>query len=141
MIILYFFLFLWVIFSLLDPDPDPATQINADPCESGSATLKFTTIREEETPVRNRPARQRLTPPPHTFSGFRADPPRPSGPPPHHYLYPLPGCNIKRCGGDERCLDLSRPDIVSRNWIPVHAFFYRTRLGYLLHKRMVLLPS
>ncbi len=29
--ILAFFLFLWVIFSLLDPDPDPATQINADP--------------------------------------------------------------------------------------------------------------
>jgi hypothetical protein len=27
--ILYFFLFLWVIFPLLDPDP--ATQINADP--------------------------------------------------------------------------------------------------------------
>jgi hypothetical protein len=29
--ILDFFLFLWVIFTLLDPDPDPATQINADP--------------------------------------------------------------------------------------------------------------
>ncbi len=29
--ILYFFLFLWVIFALLDPDPNPATQINADP--------------------------------------------------------------------------------------------------------------
>jgi hypothetical protein len=27
--ILYFFLFFWVIFALLDPDP--ATQINADP--------------------------------------------------------------------------------------------------------------
>jgi hypothetical protein len=27
--------FLWVIFALLDPDPDPATQINADPCGSG----------------------------------------------------------------------------------------------------------
>jgi hypothetical protein len=27
---------LWVIFALLDPDPDPATQINADPCGSGS---------------------------------------------------------------------------------------------------------
>jgi hypothetical protein len=37
--ILYFFLFLWVIFPLLDPDPDPATQINADPCGSGSETL------------------------------------------------------------------------------------------------------
>ena len=23
----------------MDPDPDPATQINADPCESGSTTL------------------------------------------------------------------------------------------------------
>ncbi len=29
--ILDYFLFLWVIFALLDPDPDPATQINADP--------------------------------------------------------------------------------------------------------------
>jgi hypothetical protein len=37
--ILYFFLYLWVFFALLDPDanpqfnadPDPATQINADP--------------------------------------------------------------------------------------------------------------
>ncbi len=31
--ILYFFLFLRVIFALLDPDPDPdpTTQINADP--------------------------------------------------------------------------------------------------------------
>jgi hypothetical protein len=28
--ILYFFLFLWVIIALLDPDSDPATQINAD---------------------------------------------------------------------------------------------------------------
>jgi hypothetical protein len=37
--ILYFFLFLWVIFSLLDPDLDPATQINADPSGSGSRTL------------------------------------------------------------------------------------------------------
>jgi hypothetical protein len=37
--ILYFFLFLCVIFALLDPDPDPATQINADPCGSGSETL------------------------------------------------------------------------------------------------------
>jgi hypothetical protein len=33
------FLFLWVIFALLDLDPDPATQINADPCGSGSPTL------------------------------------------------------------------------------------------------------
>jgi hypothetical protein len=34
--------FLWVIFALLDPDPDPATQIIADPCGfgSGSATLR-----------------------------------------------------------------------------------------------------
>jgi hypothetical protein len=29
--ILNFFLFLWLIFALLDLDPDPATQINADP--------------------------------------------------------------------------------------------------------------
>jgi hypothetical protein len=28
MTILDFFLFLWVTFALLDPDPDPATQIN-----------------------------------------------------------------------------------------------------------------
>ncbi len=33
--ILYFFLFLWVIFALLDPDPDPETQINAIPCGFG----------------------------------------------------------------------------------------------------------
>ena len=31
---------LWFIFALLDPDPDPATQINADPCGSGSETLE-----------------------------------------------------------------------------------------------------
>jgi hypothetical protein len=37
--ILDFFLFLWLIFALLDPDPFPATQINADPCGSGSETL------------------------------------------------------------------------------------------------------
>jgi hypothetical protein len=47
--ILSFFLFLWVIFALLDPDlvrnlyadpdPDPTAQINADPCGSGSETL------------------------------------------------------------------------------------------------------
>ncbi len=36
--ILDFFLFLWIIFALLDPDP--ATQINADPCGSGSETLR-----------------------------------------------------------------------------------------------------
>jgi hypothetical protein len=35
--ILYFFIFLWVIFAHLDPDP--TTQINADPCGSGSETL------------------------------------------------------------------------------------------------------
>jgi hypothetical protein len=43
--ILYFFLFLWVIFALLDPDPDPATQIYADPCESGSETLVYSLCR------------------------------------------------------------------------------------------------
>jgi hypothetical protein len=36
---LFFSLFLWVIFALRDPDPDPATQMNVDPCGSGSATL------------------------------------------------------------------------------------------------------
>ena len=30
-----FFSIWWVIFALLDPDPDPTTQINADPCGSG----------------------------------------------------------------------------------------------------------
>jgi hypothetical protein len=33
--ILNFFQFLWVIFALLVPDPDPATQINADPYGPG----------------------------------------------------------------------------------------------------------
>ncbi len=45
--ILYFFLFLWVILPSwiricnlnADPEPDPATQNNADPCGSGSKTL------------------------------------------------------------------------------------------------------
>jgi hypothetical protein len=37
--ILSFFLFFWVIFPLLDPDPDPTAQIIADPCGSGSETL------------------------------------------------------------------------------------------------------
>jgi hypothetical protein len=47
--ILYIFLYLWVIFVFwiwiriliqnVDLDLDPATQINADPCESGSKTL------------------------------------------------------------------------------------------------------
>ncbi len=36
--ILDFFLFLWVIFALLDAD-HPANQIKADPCGSGSETL------------------------------------------------------------------------------------------------------
>ncbi len=35
-----FFLLFWVIFALLDPDP--AAQINADPCGSGSETLSPT---------------------------------------------------------------------------------------------------
>jgi hypothetical protein len=34
--IVSFFLFFGAIFALLDPDPDPAAQINADPCGSGS---------------------------------------------------------------------------------------------------------
>jgi hypothetical protein len=33
------FSFFWVIFALLDQDPDPATQINAVCCGSGSTTL------------------------------------------------------------------------------------------------------
>jgi hypothetical protein len=33
---LYIFLFLWVLFALLDPDPYQATQMNADPCGSGT---------------------------------------------------------------------------------------------------------
>jgi hypothetical protein len=45
--ILDFFLFLWVIFALLDPDP--ATQNNADPCGSGSETL-LRPVRDEESP-------------------------------------------------------------------------------------------
>jgi hypothetical protein len=36
--ILDFFLFMWVIFALLDLDPNPVTQINADPCGSGSGS-------------------------------------------------------------------------------------------------------
>jgi hypothetical protein len=40
---LHFFLFCGsFFFALLDPDPDPATQINADPCGSGSAILPTT---------------------------------------------------------------------------------------------------
>ncbi len=40
--ILSFFHFFGVIFALLDPDPDPTAQINADPCGSGSETLLLT---------------------------------------------------------------------------------------------------
>ena len=43
--ILDFFLFLWVIFALLDPDPDPATQINADPCGSGYGSGSETLVK------------------------------------------------------------------------------------------------
>ncbi len=41
--ILYFFIFLWVIFAPLDPDSDPATQINADPqpCFSAPSEAPF----------------------------------------------------------------------------------------------------
>jgi hypothetical protein len=35
----FFFLFLWGIFALLDPDPDPATHINADPDPKPCCTL------------------------------------------------------------------------------------------------------
>jgi hypothetical protein len=41
---LQFFLFLWVIFALLDPDP--ATQINPDPYGSVSATLVLLSVGE-----------------------------------------------------------------------------------------------
>jgi hypothetical protein len=37
--ILDFFIFLWIRNLNADPDPDPATQIIADPCGSGSKTL------------------------------------------------------------------------------------------------------
>jgi hypothetical protein len=37
--ILYSFLYLWVIFAFLDPDPDPSTQMNAELCGSGSTAL------------------------------------------------------------------------------------------------------
>ncbi len=39
------FLCLWVIFALLDPDPDPVTQINADPCWSGSGYGSATLVK------------------------------------------------------------------------------------------------
>jgi hypothetical protein len=42
--LLYFFLCLWVIFALLDPDPDPATQINAESCGSGSGSTTLVEI-------------------------------------------------------------------------------------------------
>jgi hypothetical protein len=38
------FLYLWVIFALLNPDPEPASQINVDPCGSGSTTLLVGTV-------------------------------------------------------------------------------------------------
>ena len=40
--ILAFFLFLFEKFSLLDPDPDPESKMNADPCGSGSTALDST---------------------------------------------------------------------------------------------------
>jgi hypothetical protein len=33
-----------VIFALLDPDPDPAAQINADPCGSGSGSTTLYSV-------------------------------------------------------------------------------------------------
>ncbi len=38
-----FLYFLWVIFALLDPNPDPATQINAHPSETLARRYKFIT--------------------------------------------------------------------------------------------------
>ncbi len=60
--ILDFFLFLWVNFALLDPDPDPATQINADPCGfgSGSETLPGSIILKKNFGSRFRVAYFRL---------------------------------------------------------------------------------
>jgi hypothetical protein len=46
--ILSYFLFFGVIFPLLDPDPDPTAQINADPCGSGSRSETLV-IKEENT--------------------------------------------------------------------------------------------
>ncbi len=40
---LYFFPFVWVIFVLLDPNPDPATQINADPLDPDPKPCKVRT--------------------------------------------------------------------------------------------------
>ncbi len=48
--ILYFFLYLWVIFALLEPHPFPATQVNADPCGTGSTTLKIIILPTVPTP-------------------------------------------------------------------------------------------
>ena len=45
----HFFLFLLVIFALLDPDPDPAEQNHADPCGSGFETLIKYRVSESET--------------------------------------------------------------------------------------------
>jgi hypothetical protein len=51
--ILDFFLFLWVIFALLDPDPeirnlnadpDPATQINVDPSPLTGGWFYYSTL-------------------------------------------------------------------------------------------------
>jgi hypothetical protein len=48
--ILDFFLFLWVIFALLDPDP--ATQINADPCKS--ETRQTESLKRQEQGIRRK---------------------------------------------------------------------------------------
>jgi hypothetical protein len=40
----YFFLYLWVIFALLVPDPDPATQINGSGSTTLVSDLLFTTV-------------------------------------------------------------------------------------------------
>jgi hypothetical protein len=57
--ILYFFLFLWVIFALLDPDP--ATQINADPCGSGYGSGSETLDRMEALLSGTNSIRPRMT--------------------------------------------------------------------------------
>jgi hypothetical protein len=53
---LNFFLLLWVIFALLDLDPDPATQINADPDTDLQVHLQamFSETKSFLTRIRNR---------------------------------------------------------------------------------------
>jgi hypothetical protein len=38
----------WVLFAILDPDSDPAIQINADPCRSGSKSETETMVKSSD---------------------------------------------------------------------------------------------